>query len=119
VVSAPRTGAIAEAAVPKAAEAPVLAAIRDVQTNLPALRAVCGEREGRRITAVVCLGETLARALDIPPSANNRVTKINTPAVELLGLHWGSPEMLDCLGRCHARFLQAVGVSWARGFTAW
>jgi hypothetical protein len=59
VVSAPRTGAIAEAAVPKAAEAPVLAAIRDVQTNLPALRAVCGEREGRRITAVVCLGDVV------------------------------------------------------------
>ena len=62
------------------------------------------------LQAVVCLGETLARALDIPASSKNRVTKINTPAVELLGIRWDSPEILDCLGRCHARFLQGVGV---------
>jgi putative nucleotidyltransferase with HDIG domain len=57
-----------------------------------------------KLQAVVCLGETLARALDIPASAKNRVTKINTPAVELLGIRWDSPEMLDCFGRCLARF---------------
>ena len=60
------------------------------------------------LQAVICLGETLARALDIPQSSKNRVLKINTPAVELLGIRWDSPEMLDCFGRCHARFLQGV-----------
>jgi putative nucleotidyltransferase with HDIG domain len=60
------------------------------------------------LQAVIGLGETLARALDIPQSSKNRVLKINTPAMELLGIHWDSPEMMDCFGRCHARFLQSV-----------
>lgn len=60
------------------------------------------------LQAAVCLGETLARALDIPASSKNRVLQINTPAVELLGIKWDSPEMLDCFGRCRARFLQGV-----------
>ena len=62
----------------------------------------------RNLQAVVCLGETLARALDIPSSPQNRVLKINTAAVELIGIKWDSPEMLDCYGRCNARFLQAT-----------
>jgi len=62
-----------------------------------------------KLQAAVCIGETLARALDIPVSPKNRVTKVNAPALELLGLKLDSPEMLDCFGRCHARFLQGVG----------
>ena len=61
-----------------------------------------------RLQASVCLAESLARALDIPPSPKNRVTKINAPALEALDLHWDSPEMLDCFGRCHARFHQLL-----------
>ncbi len=56
------------------------------------------------LQAVVCLGETLARALDMPPSSKNRVLHINQPAVEMLGITWDNPEMLDCFGRCRARF---------------
>ncbi|MCF8168154.1 MAG: HDOD domain-containing protein [Rhodoferax sp.] len=63
----------------------------------------------RNLQAAVCLGETLARALDIPSSPKNRVLKINAPALELLNIQWSSPEMLDCFGRCHARFLQCLG----------
>lgn len=61
-----------------------------------------------RLQATICLAESLARALDIPPSQKNRVTKINVPALETLGLRWNSPEMLDCFGRCHARFHQLL-----------
>ena len=60
------------------------------------------------LQAAVCLGETLARALDIPTSSKNRVLKINTPAAELLGVRWDSEEMLDCFGRSRARFRQGV-----------
>jgi putative nucleotidyltransferase with HDIG domain len=60
------------------------------------------------LQAVICLGETLARALDLPHSAKNRVLRINEPAMELLGIKWDSPEMIDCFGRCQARFLQCV-----------
>jgi HD-like signal output (HDOD) protein len=60
------------------------------------------------LQAVICLGETVARALDIPPSFKNRVLKLNVPAVQLLGIDWGSAEMLDCFGRSRARFLQGV-----------
>ncbi len=62
----------------------------------------------RNLQAVVCLGETLARALDLPSSSRNHVLKINTPAVELIGIKWDSPEMLDCYGRCRARFMQVT-----------
>lgn len=58
------------------------------------------------LQATVCLAESLARALDIPHSHKNRVTNINRAALESLGLKWDSPEMLDCFGRCHARFHQ-------------
>jgi len=61
-----------------------------------------------RLQATICLAESLARALDIPPSPKNRVTKINTAALETLGLEWNSPEMLDCFGRCHSRFHQRL-----------
>ncbi len=60
------------------------------------------------LQAVICLGETLARALDIPSSAKNRVLKVNESAIELLGIQWDSPEMMDCFGRCKARFLQNI-----------
>jgi putative nucleotidyltransferase with HDIG domain len=61
------------------------------------------------LQSCVCLGETLARALDIPASPKNRVTQVNTPAMELLELKWDQPELIDCFGRCHARFVQGVG----------
>lgn len=57
-----------------------------------------------RLQAAVCLGETLARALDLPSSPRNRVTHVNTDAMELLGVHWDAPELSDCFGRCRARF---------------
>jgi putative nucleotidyltransferase with HDIG domain len=62
-----------------------------------------------QLQAAVCLGETLARALDLPASSKNRVVAINSPAIELLGIQWHSPDMLDCFGRCHARFMQGAG----------
>ncbi|MDD5297537.1 MAG: HDOD domain-containing protein [Rhodocyclaceae bacterium] len=61
-----------------------------------------------RLQATVCVADTLARALDLPPSPNNRVTCLNGAAVEALGLHWNSPEMADCFGRCRARARQAM-----------
>lgn len=61
-----------------------------------------------KLQAIICLAESLARALDIPPSPKNRVTKINTLALETLGLQWASPEMLDCFGRSHARYHQLL-----------
>ena len=57
-----------------------------------------------RLQAVINLAESLARALDIPSSPKNRLTQLNAPAVETLGITWGSAEMLDCFGRCRARF---------------
>ena len=57
-----------------------------------------------KLQAVINLAESLARALDIPPSPKNRLTQLNAPAVETLGITWGSAEMLDCFGRCRARF---------------
>ncbi len=62
------------------------------------------------LQAVVNLAESLTRALDIPSSSKNRLTKLNAPAVDALGITWGSPEMLDCFGRCRARFRQAMGL---------
>jgi putative nucleotidyltransferase with HDIG domain len=59
-----------------------------------------------KLQATICLAETLARALDIPSSPKNRVTRINAAALESLNLHWNSPDMLDCFGRCHARYHQ-------------
>ena len=62
-----------------------------------------------KLQAVVNLAESLSRALDIPSSPKNRLTKLNGPAVEALGITWNSEEMLDCFGRCRARFRLATG----------
>ena len=61
-----------------------------------------------KLQAVINLSESLTRALDIPPSTKNRLTKLNAPAVEALGIKWGSLEMQDCFGRCRARYRQAM-----------
>lgn len=61
------------------------------------------------LQAVINLAESMARALDIPPSAKNRLTKLNAPAVAALGIEWDSPAMMDCFGRCRSRFRQAMG----------
>lgn len=57
-----------------------------------------------KLQAVINVAESLARALDIPHSPKNRLTQLNAPAVAALGITWNSPEMLDCFGRCRARF---------------
>lgn len=62
-----------------------------------------------KLQAVVNIAESLTRALDIPPSPNNRLTNLNTPAVAALEITWGSQAMIDCFGRCRARFRQAMG----------
>ena len=61
-----------------------------------------------KLQAVINLAESLARALDIPSSPKNRVTRLNEKAIEELGLDWNTPEMLDCFGRCRARYQSAV-----------
>jgi putative nucleotidyltransferase with HDIG domain len=61
-----------------------------------------------RLQAVVCLGETLSRALDMPASPRNRVLTLNSKAVEFLEIDWSTPDMLDCFGRCRARFQQGA-----------
>jgi putative nucleotidyltransferase with HDIG domain len=61
-----------------------------------------------KLQAVINLSESLTRALDIPSSPKNRLTKLNAPAVEALGMKWGSLEMQDCFGRCRARYRQAL-----------
>lgn len=62
-----------------------------------------------KLQAVINLAESLTRALDIPSSPKNRLSKLNAPAVAALGITWNSQEMLDCFGRCRARFRQAMG----------
>lgn len=59
-----------------------------------------------KLQAVINVAESLVRALDIPPSPKNRLTKLNQLAVETLGIDWFSPDMQDCFGRCRARFRQ-------------
>lgn len=61
------------------------------------------------LQAVINVAESLTRALDIPASPKNRLTRLNEPAVAALGITWNSEEMLDCFGRCRARFRQAMG----------
>lgn len=61
-----------------------------------------------RLQAVINVAESLARALDIPSSPKNRVTRINSPAVAELGIDWNSPALHDCFGRCRARFQYSV-----------
>ncbi|GAB2180398.1 hypothetical protein DLREEDagrD3_06210 [Denitratisoma sp. agr-D3] len=60
------------------------------------------------LQAVVNLAESLSRALDIPPSPKNRLTRLNALAVEFLGITWDSPEIRDCFGRSRARFRQTM-----------
>lgn len=61
------------------------------------------------LQAAVSLGETLARALDLPPSARNRVLQVNADALALLELDWNEPDISDCLGRCRARYRHGMG----------
>jgi putative nucleotidyltransferase with HDIG domain len=61
-----------------------------------------------KLPAIINLAESLARALDIPPSAKNRVTGINRSAMDLLGVVWDTPEMRDCFSRCRARYRHAL-----------
>lgn len=85
------------------------------QWDLPEdfVSAIQSHHDGTAVTsklqAVVNVAESLTRALDIPPSPKNRLTKLNAAAIEHLQIKWGSPEMLDCFGRCRARFRQAMG----------
>ena len=60
------------------------------------------------LQAVITLAETLSRALDLPPSPNNRVTHVNQQACELLKIDFASEAMQNCFGRCRARFRQAI-----------
>lgn len=62
------------------------------------------------LPAVINLAESLARAMDLPPSPHGRVTSLNKSALEFLQLRWDSPEMADCFGRCRARFTYARGL---------
>jgi putative nucleotidyltransferase with HDIG domain len=61
-----------------------------------------------KLQAVINVAESLARALDIPSSPKNRVTQLNEKAIEELGIDWGTPKMLDCFGRCRARYQSVV-----------
>ena len=62
------------------------------------------------LQAVINLAETLCKALDLPHSPHNRVTTVSNSALEFLQLRWNSPEMVDCFGRCRARFDYARGL---------
>lgn len=56
------------------------------------------------LQALVNVAESLTRALDLPPSPKNHLSRINLVAVAHLGIDWHSQEMHDCFGRCRARF---------------
>jgi putative nucleotidyltransferase with HDIG domain len=58
------------------------------------------------LQASICLAETIARALDIPASPKNRVLRLNSLAVEELGLCWDTPAMTDMFDRCVTRYKQ-------------
>ena len=60
-----------------------------------------------KLQAVMILAETLARALDLPPSPENRVLRVNSAALDYLGLSWDRPEMQDLFERSRARFATA------------
>lgn len=62
-----------------------------------------------KLQAVINVAESMARAMDIPSSPKNRLTKLNAQAVVALEIAWNSQEMLDCFGRCRARFHQTMG----------
>ena len=59
-----------------------------------------------KLQALINVAESLTRALDNPQSPKNRLTHLNAAAVAALGIHWGSTEMLECFGRCRARYSQ-------------
>lgn len=61
-----------------------------------------------KLQAVINIAESLTRALDIPASPKNRLNKLNVAAIESLGIVWDSPAMMDCFGRCRARFRQGM-----------
>ena len=61
-----------------------------------------------RLQASICIADSLARALDLPPSPNNRVSYLNSAAVDELGLQWGNQVMADCFGRCRPRCRKAL-----------
>lgn len=61
-----------------------------------------------KLQAVINLAESLTRALDIPSSPKNRVTRLNEKAIQELGIDWNTPEMFDCFGRCRARYQYAL-----------
>jgi putative nucleotidyltransferase with HDIG domain len=60
------------------------------------------------LQAAICLSETIVRALDIPPSPKNRVTRLNSHAVAELEVDWGSPDMAELYDRCVTRFRHAA-----------
>ncbi|MDR3371992.1 HDOD domain-containing protein [Rhodoferax sp.] len=58
------------------------------------------------LQASIYLSETMVRALDIPQSPKNRVTRLNRLAIEELGLDWGTPGMTNLFDRCVTRYQQ-------------
>jgi putative nucleotidyltransferase with HDIG domain len=58
--------------------------------------------------ACIGIADTLARALDLPASSENRVTMLNPLAVAELELDWGSVEIANMLDRCVARYHHVV-----------
>lgn len=61
-----------------------------------------------RLQAVLCLAESLTRALDIPPSPKHKLHRLNGHAQALLGIDWSSPAMHDLIGRCWSRYRHAA-----------
>jgi putative nucleotidyltransferase with HDIG domain len=59
-----------------------------------------------KLSALINLAESLSRALDIPPSPKNRLTRLNRLAMDTLEIDWKDPVLIDCFGRCRARYKQ-------------
>lgn len=83
--------------------------------NLPTsiVQAIAGHHQEQvpcsgKVQALINIAETLARGMDMPPAAGNRVASFNSGALEMLGLRWDMPELQDCLGRARARFQYAL-----------
>ena len=62
------------------------------------------DRWQNKLHAVINLAETICRGLDLPHSAHNRVTSVNTSALDYLGLDWDSPALEDLFARSRVRF---------------
>ena len=60
-----------------------------------------------KIQACICLADTVVRALDIPESPQNQVTKLNALALSELNLDWSTPEMASMFDRCVALYRHA------------